>query len=506
MKNTIKYIGFVVALISMVLTQSCSDSFLDKQPTDNVSSSDVFTSTEGGVSVLNGIYRYMYSYNTYGRSSGRHDDFGQPSVQIMLDVMGDDMPMTIAYFYSSDYNYLYTERSDYSRTHMLWNFYYDIINNVNGILDNKEAFEGSQEEINYVLGQAYTLRAFSYFYLVNLYQQTYKGSENAKAVPVYLTQTTDGDEVSTVQKVYDQITADIKLGVEMLENANPPGEPDELKAHASHIDVYGARALYARIALQMEDWTTARDMAKAARSGKSYRLMSAAEYTAGFNSADNPEWLWGFKVNVDDNAIYPSFYSHMDPNQNGYGGALGNYKQISQVLYDRILDSDVRKQVFKPVNVYKKDKDGKKTDEVEKVIYYQYKFISSGNFLGDLVQQRLAEAYLIEAECEARLGNDGNAQTVLFDLMTTRDSEYVKSTNGDKDLLDEILLHRQIELWGEGRRWFDIKRLKIGLDRTADNLNDGLARIVKLEAGDSHFMFPIPQLETDVNGLVEPNK
>ncbi len=504
MKKTIKYTGFLIAFVSAVFTQSCSDTFLDKQPTDNVSSSEVFTSTEGGVSVLNGIYRYMYSYNTYGRESGRHDDFGQPSIQIMLDVMGDDMPMTISYFYSSDYNYLYTERSDYSRTHMLWNFYYDIINNVNGILDNKDAFEGETAEINYVLGQAYTLRAFSYFYLVNLYQQTYKGVEDQVAVPIYLSQTTEGVAASTVQQVYDQILADIKLGVDLLKDATP--KEDHAYGHDSHIDVYGARAIYARIALQMEDWTTARDMAHAARTGEAYELMSASEYTAGFNSTKNPEWMWGFAINVDDNPIYPSFYSHMEPNQNGYGGSLGNYKQISQTLYDKILDSDVRKQIFKPVTVYKKDENGKDTEEVDKVIYYQYKFVSSGNFLGDLVQQRVAEAYLIEAECEARLGNDGVAQTVLFDLMSTRDADYAKSTNTGDDLLNEVLLHRQIELWGEGRRWFDIKRLKIGLDRSADNLNEGLARIVTLPAGDSHFMFPVPMLETDVNGLIEPNK
>jgi len=497
MKQTLKYISLSVAFVGVLFMHSCSDTYLDTQPTDNVSSSEVYKSTEGGVSVLNGIYRYMYSYNTYDRSSGRHDDFGQPSIQIMLDVMGDDMPMAISYFYSSDYNYLYTERSDYSRTHMLWNFYYDIINNANGILDNQKAFKGEEAEINYVLGQAYTIRAFAYFYLVNLYQQTYKGSENATAVPIYLSQTTEGNEASTVQAVYDQIIKDIAKGVELLETATPK------KQHVSHIDVYGAKAIYARIAMQMEDWTTARDMAKAAKAGH-YKLMAASEYKSGFNAASNSEWMWGFAVNVDDNPIYPSFYSHMDPNQGGYGGDLGNFKQISKTLYDKIDADDVRKACFEIDSVFVKNSDNVVTDTT--VYYKQYKFISTGNFLGDLVQQRVAEPYLIEAEAEYRLGNEGNAQEVLFQLVSTRNSKYVKSAQTGKDLLDEILLHRQIELWGEGRRWFDIKRLKIGLDRTTENLNEGLARIVKLPAGDPHFMFPIPMLETDVNDLIEPNK
>lgn len=477
----IKYLALLLLCVGALSIQGCSDTYLDTQPTDKVSSEDVYTSTEGGISVLNGIYRFMYAYNTYGRSSGRHDDFGQPSIDIAMDVMSDDMPMTIAYFYSSDYNYLYAERDDYSRTHMIWNFYYDIINNANGILDNQEAFQGEPEEVNYVVGQAYALRAYAYYYLVNLYQHTYKGNENAPAVPLYTTQSTEGDKKATVSEVYALITSDLDKAVNMLADAAP-------QKHDSHITVYTARAIYARVALNMENWTLAEEMAREAKKGGV--LMSKSAYKAGFNSTSNSEWLWGFKVNVDDNPIYPSFYSHMDPNQGGYGGRLGNYKQINQKLYDAIPATDVRKEVFK----------------VEDGIYKQYKFISTGTFLGDLVMQRVAECYLIEAEAIARQGRDAAAAQVLFDLVSKRDDSYVLSTKTGQDLIDEITLQSRMELWGEGRRWLNIKRLKIDLDRNCANLNAPLARFVTLPAGDNRFIFPIPQLEKDVNGLVDANK
>jgi len=490
----IKYLSIIVAFIGVLLMQSCSETYLDTQPTDRVSSSDVYTSTKGGISVLNGIYRYMYSYNTYDRTRGRHDDFGQHSINLALDVMSDDMPMTIAYFFTSDYNYLYTERDDYSRTHMIWNFYYDIVNNANGILDNQEAFQGEPEEVNYVVGQAYALRAYAYYYLVNLYQHTYKGNENKPAVPLYTTQSPVGDEVATVQEVYNRITSDLDQAVNLLDGASS-------QKHPSHISVHTARAIYARVAMTMEDWKKAEEMASAAKAGGA--LMSQADYKSGFNSSKNSEWLWGFNVNTDDNPIYPSFYSHMDPNQGGYGGALGNYKQINQRLYDAFPDTDVRKQVFKTDTTFIKTEDVV-TDT--SVIYSQYKFISTGTFLGDLVMQRVAEAYLIEAEAMARQNNFTGAQQVLFDLVSARNSKYEKSTSTGQDLIDEIVLNSRIELWGEGRRWLDIKRMKVDLDRSCDNLNESLARYITLPAGDDHFIFPIPRLEKDVNDLVEPNK
>ena len=38
--------------------------------------------------------------------------------------------------------------------------------------------------------------------------------------------------------------------------------------------------------------------------------------------------------------------------------------------------------------------------------------------------------------------------------------------NTGAKLADEIMTHRRIELWGEGFRWFDLKRLGLPLDRT----------------------------------------
>ena len=66
-------------------------------------------------------------------------------------------------------------------------------------------------------------------------------------------------------------------------------------------------------------------------------------------------------------------------------------------------------------------------------------------------------------------------------------------------LLDAILLERRFELWGEGFRGRDIKRLKIPLDRTGSNFDPVLALYMILPAEDNRFVYQIPQGEIDAN-------
>jgi len=56
-------------------------------------------------------------------------------------------------------------------------------------------------------------------------------------------------------------------------------------------------------------------------------------------------------------------------------------------------------------------------------------------------------------------------------LLKERDPEYKDLGNTGAKLADAIMTHRRIELWGEGFRWFDLKRLGLPLDRTGSNFD-----------------------------------
>ena len=100
--------------------------------------------------------------------------------------------------------------------------------------------------------------------------------------------------------------------------------------------------------------------------------------------------------------------------------------------------------------------------------------------------------------------NDAAAQQYLYDLNKTRDDGYQKSTKTGADLLEEIYTYRRIELWGEGHRFLDLKRLNRGLDRNGANHVPAVASVMEVPAGDIRCKFAIPQDEIDANDLIDP--
>ena len=96
-----------------------------------------------------------------------------------------------------------------------WAAYYTNIYYANAIIDKKdEISEGSQEDINQLVGEAYLMRAYMHFILVNLYGQPYTatGALETKAVPLKLN--TDLEEIpsrNTVKEIYTSILSDIEM-------------------------------------------------------------------------------------------------------------------------------------------------------------------------------------------------------------------------------------------------------------------------------------------------------
>jgi hypothetical protein len=75
-------------------------------------------------------------------------------------------------------------------------------------------------------------------------------------------------------------------------------------------------------------------------------------------------------------------------------------------------------------------------------------------------------------------------------------------------LINEILLQRRIELWGEGFALLDIKRLNQGLNRPTGPGNHGGLNynpgVFTTSAGDPRFLMRIPQRELDNNINMTP--
>ena len=471
MKKIFNYM--FAGLLGCAALSGCADDALETTPTDSMSGTGLLANAGSALVPLNGIYRSMYS--SWSPTGNTHQSFGISSYNIMADVMGEDMIMDAMgsgwYWYDAMYDVKSFYTSGAWRSYDMWNCFYTWISNANYILAAEETMGGSSEDVNYVIGQAYAIRAYSYFMLAQNFARTYKGHETDACCPIYTAPTvagTQGNPRATVQEVYDQIVVDMNRAIELLSNA-------PAQKHKTHIDLGVAYGLQARIALVMEDWATARDAAHNAISTSGCRVLPVASFL-GLNDASLANVIWGAPIQSDQSTMYASFFSHMDACDE-LGSSAGAYgqsarKQINKELYDNIMNpNDARKVWWDPTNA------GSSRGAEAGYQQEKFKFSDRQTWTGDYIWMRAEEMYLIAAEAECRLGDETAAKNDLTAVMSQRVEGYTTGKTGTalgttssertNSLLEEIIDQRRIELWGEAGRIWDLRRLHQGFRRTA---------------------------------------
>jgi hypothetical protein len=209
-------------ITSTILFSSCSDDMLETAPTDRVAGTELFKTTEGAQVAMNGIYRMLYTSSDW-TTGNTHQNFGILSTKLYTSLMGEDMlqdAMGNGWFY---FDYRYDVRSRYTssswRPYATWNFYYQIVSNANYVLGSKDILTGEQVVIDNIIAQAYTMRAYAYFILIQSFQQTYVGHEQSPGVPLYTEPTTaetEGKGRGTVEDVYQQINSDLDNAIALF--------------------------------------------------------------------------------------------------------------------------------------------------------------------------------------------------------------------------------------------------------------------------------------------------
>jgi len=484
--------SFCVMMAASVLLPSCKKEFLDTAPTDAVSTEVAFTNTVNARYALNGIYRAMYL------QYANQDEGGESSVMIDMDMMGEDVVnRNVGNGWFRDiWRYITSRSVNGSQTAFVYRYYYKLISNANAIITNIDAASGPEADKKAIKGEALAIRAFAHFKLVQIFAQRYDATTQNTQLGVPLNITTKVEKLprSTVAAVYTQINKDIDDAITNLTGATA-------RTNKSHFNLNVAQGLKARVALVQQNYAVAADMAAKARVG--FPLMSTDDYKAGFNNYNNNEWIWGITQIADQGTFFYSFFAYMSVNFNSTN-IRGNPKCINSALYNQMTATDIRRYCWDPTG----------TDATlpvpaggSRYPYMNRKFLSnsSSNSYGDLVFMRASEMYLIEAEAKARLGNDAGAQDALFPLAKQRDASYVKSTKIGTALIDEIMIQRRIELWGEGFRFLDLKRLNQPLDRTNSNHDPLVSVQMTIPAGDVKWQWLFPQAELNSNDLIIQN-
>ncbi len=474
------YILFI-SLFALLLS-GCSKDYLNTAPTSSISGSAIFESTDNMKMAINGLNKLLCKQ--WFSSQGWN---GQGTTMLYYgEYPGDELTVyltgwvnTICGYYHDSDNATYTIRP--------WHMYYMIIGNANSIIAKVDAATGTDADKAFIKAQALTYRAYSYYYLTQLYGKRWMDSSNGASdgVVLRLDESTGDMPLSTLGECYAQIYQDLD---DAIANFKASGS-DRKNTYEMGIEV--AYSVYTRIALAKQDWQKAYDMATNLLKSNSY-LMSTDEYVNGFCHA-NKEWIWYLVGNETEDLYFFSFAAYMG--WNVQASQCRTYpKCMSKQIYEQIPSTDIRKamfldpgdmsytagtgkvdnsknkQLYNYAYEYAKERDflnghvGFPVSTFTPYVYMQFKFqrdaAVAGTAITDVPLIRTSEILLNRAEAACMLGKVSEAKADMTTLVKTsgRDPEYDNSALTKDELLDQIKLYTRIELWGEGFNWFNLKR------------------------------------------------
>lgn len=531
--------GYFVALLgsAMLLTTSCSD--LDTNPSGNTMSdgqlNEVLAQDPSKLkSEVSGMYANMIEYGAIAQWYGdvRHYDFGYASTMMMMDASGQDEPSQVSGYNWYNKPLRFVDRTANSETtYFIWNQCYKNIKVANDVLKSVDLENLSDVAKSYV-GQAYAMRAFEYFTLIQLYQFTYKGHEDAAGVPLVTEKTTEAEANNNpraaVKDVYKQIMDDLNIAIDYLTDSR------SAKSEINRQVAYGLRA---RVNLVMQNWSDAAADAKKAAEGYT-PLSKEAAAAPGFNDVSASNWIWGNIIDESNDIVqtgivnFPSMMCSFTGN--GYSPTYA-CRMINSKLWKEIPSTDVRKGWWIDENlnssivdskyvVHQKDEDeegnvvkylavyNQTGDEVADITepYTNVKFGAYKNQYGnelnacDIPLMRVEEMILIQAEATAMGGNVEEGKRILEDFVRTyRDPSYTCNASTAEGVQDAVWFQRRVELWGEGFSFTDLLRLKKPLDRTGANYEVSVR--FNLPAESPIFLYLIPEDEENHNEALVGN-
>ena len=179
----IKYIASALACVALV---GCYD--MNTEPLGSTITADQKEATvnanperiEASVTAMTSVF-YIFGN---ALSESYHSDFGYPSIMLMTDSRGTDMVCEdIGYNWFTQSLTYEDLNNTYWATALYWRVCYKQLYTVNSLVKIIDP-ETEDSSLQFYLAQAYAIRAFDYFTLAQMYQQTYVGRTTSLSLSV----------------------------------------------------------------------------------------------------------------------------------------------------------------------------------------------------------------------------------------------------------------------------------------------------------------------------------
>lgn len=465
--------------ILLVFTYSCKKFVEVNPPVTQLTEGSVYHTDITAIAVITGIYSNLSN----GFLSGNR------GISVICGLAADELslfngvtsPLHIAHYENALFS-----NSIQSLGGEHWTTFYYYIFRCNAAIEGLQSSSMLTPAVQkQLLGEAKFLRAFFYFYLVNLFGDA----------PLILSTDYRKNGLmarSSIDKIYSQIVQDLLEAKQLLSPVYLDGTLTKVTTDKVRPTKMAASALLARVYLYIKEYTNAiteanetigvttnlPDLEKVFLKNSAEAIWQLQPVVMGRNTEDG----WTF-------IIPPSGPSNLN-------GANGNPVYLSNQLLNVFEDGDKRKDVWI----------GQVTPNASNITYFfpsKYKNATPNTDVTEYQMVfRLSEQFLIRAEARAAINELLEAKK---DINTIRKRAGLLGigTNDQHSLLDSIRLERQLELFTElGHRWLDLKRL--------GKIDEVMNTVTPLKAPGTSWkthqqLFPIPYRDIEMNPNLKQN-
>ena len=361
-----------------------------------------------------------------------------------------------------------------------WNAVYQ----ANNVLANYSKVQSTQQQLQQAAGQAYFLRAFSYYYLVRVFGP----------IPDITTEISSATRPprDSVSKIYATIVSDLNQAAAWLPSSWPAGQPGRATSGA-------ARSLLADVYLTMTGWPLNQPQYYAQAASEADSVMTAGTYSLEpdfktvFTTNNGPESIFALQFNVTAGVPERSYGSSSVPldesGLDGSGGWDDYYPEINFYLnspkcyrssctyYDtlKLLNADKKTFTLVPWNspkthaghpYYKKFRAALVTggvgDGVHETDSVIYSITPSTNKAMDFIRYPMVLLDYAEASDMAGSGPSAAAYSAINLVRQRAGLPNLTPGLSQTAFRDSVVQERAWEFAGEnGVRWFDIVRLQM---------------------------------------------
>lgn len=412
-----------------------------------------------------------------------------PKVELELSLLSDELVPTHRAGQSPQMAqlYAYTDYALQSLASDLWSGYYETIKDANAVLvrlpDLRSRLSSAEQlQLDYLAGEAKTLKALSYLQLLQLFATPYDDAEHTGGI--ILKDRVEREELPRSTKA-ETVQAIERLLKEALTAFDTTTRPPYGSA-PGFVNAATARALLARLYLYAGDWAKAEEVT---------RTLVPATLSASMVPTTPLAWSQGAStIALFASSVPVTYYNSIYAQSKSATNAT---YQLPQRSY--LASTDLRHRSYALDSTLQVDAT---TTRSLQIIGKYAAFLFAGGLPSYNCVVRTTEPIFLRAEALARSGDETAARDLLNSYLRLVGADEVASTVTGSALIDAIIAEKAREFAGEGLRFFDLKRLGLPIEHYTPNEE----RVsLTLPAGSYKRTLPLPASERSNKNLGAQN-